>query len=364
MKKMLLTVAGHQIQINSFNAELDANFKNLYAAYFGSGTCEWDKLNMAAKCFFQQNWGRREFNKAHDDYFGNFIPIWEQFFLSRRFSEAENIWRQALTPALELVGEMGCDGIHKGTPYYFSGMTAIIRGNLEQGFLLMHQAYEEDRATFDTKIPNNPALAFVTLDFGNERQAFRDWVLDHARFLESSINAYVALYNREFSLDSFRRHFLSPEDNIERAIYFVYILARIKTLWEIREQPGRVLRSDFAGELVMDVLFGLIRGIEDSIVNRNPNNSNGMYGAQVKYLAESAGCSFSTSLTGIYDFKEKDLDDFLTERLAIHRGNIVQDKQTDILITYAIRNNAGHMIVPSKIVRDYFETIIQACLNV
>ena len=58
--------------------------------------------------------------------------------------------------------------IHKGTPYYFLGVTAILNNDLENGFLAMHQALKEDYRLTQSETPQKPAYWFVTLDYPHD----------------------------------------------------------------------------------------------------------------------------------------------------------------------------------------------------
>ncbi len=46
--------------------------------------------------------------------------------------------------------------LHKGTGYYFAGVRDIALGNLDRGFLYMHQAAEEDRMSVGGFLPPDP----------------------------------------------------------------------------------------------------------------------------------------------------------------------------------------------------------------
>ena len=119
--------------------------------------------------FFGQN---IDDDKTHDPFFGSFTIIWRFFLHQGRFRACELVWDLALKIAYEWEDKHG-KRIHKGTPYYFWGVTCILNGDLEKGFLLMHQALEEDKKTFDVDSPTTPAYAFVTLDYEKQDQFFR-----------------------------------------------------------------------------------------------------------------------------------------------------------------------------------------------
>jgi hypothetical protein len=68
----------------------------------------------------------------HDVFFSHFTPIWNDLLIRRRYTEAEEIWHIALSIAN--TWEKTHSPIHKGTPYYFLGVSQILNNNLEDGF--------------------------------------------------------------------------------------------------------------------------------------------------------------------------------------------------------------------------------------
>jgi hypothetical protein len=62
-------------------------------------------------------------------------------------------------------------------------MTVLLRGDLDHGYLLIHQAVLEDIETSGQPRPNTPGYALVSLDYNRVEQAFRQWVMAQAEFL-------------------------------------------------------------------------------------------------------------------------------------------------------------------------------------
>jgi hypothetical protein len=171
---------------------MDQRFDQLYAAYFGNASFRWEEFTDAAMQYFDSNAGSPA---AAEAYFNNFTIIWNSI-LQRGGSleRAERIWEQALQPALRWERANAGHRLHKGTPYYFWGMTSLLAGNVDQGYLLIHQAVEEDIRTSGQPVPNTPAFALVSLNYKEEHQAFRQWVLQQMGYLFDSSSPNMLWY--------------------------------------------------------------------------------------------------------------------------------------------------------------------------
>jgi hypothetical protein len=178
--------AGGTIQnMKQLTPDLDAAFQDLYA------TGDWRCLEQPAIQFFTVNptaWD------AHDHYFEHFTGIWRRLLSAGDYSAAETIWQQAFAPVFRWEQANPNKRVHKGTGYYFWGMTALLRGALDRGYLLIHQALEEDKTTHGNISPSTPALALVSLNDSDPRQAFIAWVREQVVFLKDLLGNYTTTW--------------------------------------------------------------------------------------------------------------------------------------------------------------------------
>ena len=77
-------------------------------------------------------------SQNHDFFFQQFTPIWINLIQHSNYKEAEDVWQFALSIASRW--EVHNPQVHKGTPYYFLGVTQILANKLEDGFLSMQRA--------------------------------------------------------------------------------------------------------------------------------------------------------------------------------------------------------------------------------
>src|SRR6202030_4705672 len=95
-----------------------------------------------------------ENSQVIDSYFENYNGLWLHYMNMGKYGEAIKVLTvYALTIAWGWEKKTG-KRLHKGTPYYFLAVSKIAMDALDEGFLLMHHALEEDKITFANKQPN------------------------------------------------------------------------------------------------------------------------------------------------------------------------------------------------------------------
>jgi hypothetical protein len=358
---MKYVLSGHTYEINSLDPSVDVLFMQLHAAYFGPNPIPWDQFNAVATKFLL---GTSPRSGPHDAYFNNFTIVWNYLLSTGRIDEAETLWEMALAPALDAERQNPGHEIHKGTAYYFWGMTAILRGDIDKGYALMHQAVEEDVATTKTQIPDTPAYALATLNWQKQDQAFRSWVLDQAKFLEEKQKQYSALYSRSFTLEDFRQRFLAAPPSTENLFLFAYSIAR---LMRLGKAPQYTVQSRFAGQLFMNLFFDVLLTIEGALKAKNPAGKSFIDHAE--YLSQKAGDLMTNArLRELNSIFIRDFDSTLsslvsgTFRFPDHTG--LSRKQSNIAISYGLRNRAAHDVMPTPTMWHHFPEIMQILLNV
>lgn len=79
-----------------------------------------------------------------DDIFNGFGATWGLLYQIGQFAAADTFWEMPIGFAHQWEADRR-KTLHKGTPYYFRGMAAVMNGNIDRGFLFFHQALEEER---------------------------------------------------------------------------------------------------------------------------------------------------------------------------------------------------------------------------
>ncbi len=160
----------------------------------------------------------------HDQFFGLFTPMWINLMRRHHYFEAIKLWNLALGISLDWEINNKPTKIHKGTPYYFLGVSAILNNELETGFLAMHQAMKEDERHSGGRRPEAPAYWFTILDSSHQNQFFRQKVEAVASYLDDRLYEYSVNRGRLLRLHEFRRRFLRLR-YLSDEVFFFCLLA-------------------------------------------------------------------------------------------------------------------------------------------
>jgi len=358
---MSFVLNGRTITIFSFSEEINEFFLNLYSSYFGSKPFKWNNYINLIQNFLTTTPDR---DGIHNKYFNNFSPIWKHLLNNGQFSEAELIWQFALEPILIFEKNNPKREIHKGTAYYFWGMTSLLAGDLDKGFLLMHQAVEENVKTSKCDLPDTPAMAFASLNFQKLDQAFRQWVTHQANYLEKLIKIYSTKYSRNFTIDDFQKKFLNTSPNLDITFLFVYTLARLERVANV---PTNTLKSRFSSQLIINLLFDLSVVIETTTKVKNTTGKSFIHHAN--FLTASINQTLSEKQLGDInnEFKinfDSTLALIVNNLFTLPDGTLLSDTQTDIVIAYGIRNKGAHDVAFSEVISDNFLKISESIFNV
>ena len=358
---MKFVMGGRVFILEELDTAMNAAFLDLHRAYFSEYPLDWRNFEAAALEFFD---GAGASSSAQDAFFNNFTVIWRSLLNSGRLDEAESLWQMAVQLALTWERQHPGRFIHKGTPFYFWGMTAILRGDLDRGYALMHQAVEEDVRTSGSRYPDTPAFALVTLNYAKADQAFRGWVLLQAEFLAKLIKEYSVSYDGQLTLDEFRRRFLQNPPDRDTVFLFAYVLAR---LLRLKEVPDYALSNAFAAQLEMNLLFGIVLVIDSAIRAKNPAKEKLI--DHIAYLSRKAKLGLSKKqLRELNRRFRSDFDSTLSElldgRFRFADGSVPPVRATDLAITYGLRNRAAHDMSSVPTIWQEFRKICQGLFNV
>lgn len=351
-------IAGQQVILSVLGAPLEPLFEQFYAAYFGQRPLPWEELDAAARDYFDQH---PTSAVAHDDYFNNFISVWRLILSVGAFPDAETVWTRALQPALAWEQAHPGQRLHKGTPYYFWAMTAILRRDMDRGYLIIHKALQEDIDTTGQQTPDTPGYALVSLNHERTDQAFRAWVVLQAEHLQHLLDNYNATHNRRVTLADVRQKFLNNPPSTDTLFLLTYTLAR---LININDAPDHTRMNSFAGQLELNLLFDVTLVIDNAIKDKNPA---GQYFSQhAQHLLAQAGDALTinqlqTDVNGQFrnDF-DATLQAALDGAFTLQSGVALSRLQCDAALAYGIRNHGAHNTGTATTIWQRFPEVQQA----
>ena len=340
---------------------MDESIMKLHETFLGSNAYDWSNMEKSAIDFF--NTPQINCND-HDNYFSSFTLLWKRWLLQGQFDQAEKIWQMALRPAQKWEANNPNRFIHKGTAYYFWGMTAILRGDIDKGYALMHQAVEEDKRTSGQPFPKSPATDLVTLNTTEENQAFRDWVLEQGKFLNKFLESYRGTYQKQLKLEELQIRYLANPPSIDAGFLFAYVLGRLVKLSSV---PKFALRNDFVSQLQLNLLFDLTLVIDAAIKAHNKTEET--FVKHAAFLSNQAnlginkqqlGAEINVSLKKSYDIV---LNGIVNDDYILNNGVQVVGLRKDLAVTYGIRNRGAHNISYCYTVRHRFDELLQSLFN-
>jgi hypothetical protein len=356
-----LILAGREIVTGVLGQPMDGAFDRLHSAYLGNAALPWEEFTTAALRYFDDNAGA---STAHDAYFNTFTVIWTSLMGLGRMDEAEHVWEQALKPAQEWEQAHPGQRLHKGTPYYFWAMTALLRGDTDRGYLLIHQSVDEDIQTSGESRPNTPGYALVSLNFNQVNQLFRPWVVAQAAFFNLFIADYSATYRRPLTIDEVKGRFIDRLASVDTIFLLTYTLARLKKLAEL---PSHMTNNGFAGQVQMDLLFDITLVIDAAIKEKNAPEWK--FSKHAGRLLVSAG--HQLEIEQLREINQRFKDNFDATLQAAINGTLTVDRNTalnrlqcDVALAYGLRNRGAHNIGTPPTLWQRFHALQQALFRV
>lgn len=355
---MRIVISGNIFELESINPDIDQAFFRLHSSFIGNDSLVLDNFNQNVQTFLNH-----EFTDSAlvHKYFQNFTIIWTYYRNQGLWDRAEHVWKIALEPVINWEIKTR-RRVHKGDPFYFWGMTALLKGDVDHGYSLMHQALEEDVLTSPDNYQNFPAYAFASLNYSKIDQAFRPWVIQEAEYLNTLIKKYCASRNRDFSLEDFKERYLDDRSNRDAIYTLSYTITRIDRM---KSLPPYLFNSPFANQLIQNLLFDIIKVIDFSLSKKNTGEWK--FSNQISYLSKKAG--FLINGRDIYTLGQNNstlnqkLKDLMADKYQFENGNFPSDLQKDLLITYLLRNYFAHLLTPKNLILDQFTYFQEAVFN-
>jgi hypothetical protein len=240
-------------------------------------------------------------------------------------------------------------------------MTALLRGDIDHGYLLAHQALDEDIRTAGQSIPDTPANALVSLNYDQVSQAFRQWVQEQAIVLNNLINNYNTTHSRTITIADVKKRFFETPPSIDTLFLLTYTLARIMKIDGI---PTHACNNPFAGQLQLNLFFDITLVIDAAIKAKNSGHWKFIDHAG-HLLAKAAQ---PLTIAQLQDISRKFLSDFdATLRAALDGTLTTQPNcaltrlQCDAALTCGLRNHGAHNTGTSATIWTRFHDVTQ-CL--
>lgn len=297
-----------------------------------------------------------------DAYFDNFTAFWTLRLQARQTGAASWIWPWALRPALALEASTG-KLVHKGSPYYYWGMTALLIDDLDMGYLLLNRAFEEDVRTHGSQSPGTPGYALATLDETVTANILHPYVLAQVAILQARLTSYRSYPHCALTMPDFRHRFLSLASMRQTVNMFSYSLAKSARFVSLYPE---LWSGSFPSQIALDTLFDLCLVVDEALRVKNP--SHRQFIDQCAFLATSAGLPLTKdmlrTLNGEFntDFA-RTLQYLLSGTVVPALGTSLHGLSVSVAITYGCRNRGAHALSSTGLTASEYDSVVGHVLN-
>jgi hypothetical protein len=358
-------VGEYPFSIEDIGQLMNQQFQKLYEYYLLGKNIDLNKFYNESSDYFDNNSSA----DTHDRYFNNFTPLWGLLLQRGLFFHADQLWQIAIEAAKKWEENQQNQNymIHKGAPMYFWGVTCILKEDLEKGFLLIHEALNEDRRNINSDdIQGTPAYAFITLNYEQQKQYFRHKVLEISQFLEQKLNAYQVSRGGRLTMSELKKKFLQNSHLVEQVILFVFELFHLKKL--LSENKQGLTHNIYGSMLMVQSIFTFSLLIDNIIKNKynNPDPHEQQFIDLLIYLSEKANLKLDKSK--LLKVKKMFTDDpsQTVEGLVNSRSILrtkIQPLGEDMALSYCFRNAAAHKIGDRPYIHVNFNNIVDRFFN-
>ncbi|MAT45323.1 MAG: hypothetical protein CL609_23590 [Anaerolineaceae bacterium] len=315
--------------------------------------------------------------KFQENYFNNFTPIWRGILGPLgNITLTEIFWLRILDPIYQWEEQNKPSRIHKGSPYYYLGVSFLNQNFVERGYLYCHKSYAEDKITEkennpdSDNLPETPSYLLLTTNDENPNQFYLTWVQEQAKFIQQLIDDFNTLYSKSFDQEQLRSKFLGNTELIEEIYLFSYITARIKQIFSSVFIWDKLLfesNNALSLQILLSLCFDLTKIIEKLIAIKEIQ-INGLiddtkkhrryFSYRLSFLKNGKDC-FSLDRVKIDKFnEERENASNLTIKNLLRDSFIFEDLSSaneidkTYLLALGIRNHYAHNTEPLEILGD------------
>jgi len=371
------------ININGFfdfDSEMTNQFNIFFKTYFINNKIKIEDSFKKNSCELFEKFSPRDRISLGDCYFNNFTIITGDLLNNHKYRDAFILWTGILDFVKDWEKNNPTKKLHKGTPYYFSAVSSILSNDFDAAMMAMHNALAEDKIN-NKNWQNMPAYSFLTLDYKNPNQHFKNFVDGMVGFIADRLDGtghekgrYKGHYKNKrggiITYDQFRSKFLDNQ-KIDEEIRFLFVYALIR-FWHLRIlHVNKVGDPLLAPVIFSNVIFLLLLVIDKLLCI---NFGNAYISGNLASLAKQEGWDNpSNDYIEDLDVNKKrdiDFDVWLKEVLGLggcnyktKSGRLLSQIESDFALAYGLRNFSAHTIRSQAILWQNYTEILQALLN-
>jgi hypothetical protein len=252
--------------------------------------------------------------------------------------------------------------IHKGTPYYFLGGVYLLSGNLDAGFLLVHNAIKEDvslATVTGNTVAYKKAPAYMFASLIDDPHNF---LFDLVTEMKQEVEKYILLYSpaiATFDFPTFSSKFLQNSRLEEEKFMFIYNLETL--IQQGKLSAPELVDNEFSRLRNLDVIFNLCL-IVDKVLQEHFGND--LISQNVIDLCREANWINQNDLEtvrtqiGFNDPPDMIVPKLLSLNLQFN-GSPLRLQVSCMLLTWRLRNYGGHNLKGQNIFVSHYWDIIR-----
>lgn len=263
--------------------------------------------------------------------------------------------------------------IHKGTPLFFLAKAFIEAGNLDSGFLLFHNALEEDKRTYP-RLPYYPqgyraapAYLFAGLNANNPNTAMRQDVVRMRTRMDRFIQNHNSLTGATFNYSTFDSKFIQNPALEEPKFFFVFTLMSILRNEDIMRP--QLVSNAFSKLRNTDTIFNLCLVIDRVFRELYPNvdyisQSVTRYCFDMSWVTEQTARRLLAQLN--YSPQDRNPDVLIPILMANglrYRGRATNPVMTNMMLAWHLRNYGAHNIGGSNVLVADYESVLDRLMS-
>lgn len=302
---------------------------------------------------------KKEKLHAQDIFFSKFSIFWNFYIDTKDFINGHKLWENLYKMALKWEKNNNKEKLHKGSLFYFWGANYLFSHAIDEAYILLHQAVNEDKRSQIKKKPDTPAFRFVTLE--EKGQYLGNYVKIQINFIEGEIQKYNVINQRNFTFQEFKVKFLES-DFIDEIFLFSFIISKYIDIVNIQ---SKLFNNQFTNLAFLSLIFDLTNIIERLLKVKSTKGDKFQ-----QYLVQ---LSISNNLNITQDLQnlnnniksigfENLLKNIIQNKYLINNKTKLTEIERNIYLSYLIRNHRAHNIssveVISKKQDDIFSSIL------
>lgn len=357
-----IPLTARTVEFNDLGGGITDEFVNLYRKFYTFGALTFDEnfISQSVKLF-------TDFNKDNmvalsDKYFENFTVITQQVVEKGMYRKAFELWNEIIQFAKGWE-ELNKKSLHKGVPYYFASVSAILSMDFDAALISMRLALAEDKLN-SQNYKRTPAYYFLTLNDEEPDQYFKYFVNEMINFLRDRLDGqggqqgrYKEHYQKSrrgiLTYEDLRKKFLD-NDNISDEIKYFFVYSTIK-FWRLRRLHKSRLKDDIIAPVIFSQVLGsILITIELLLKQKYPGLTS--LGNLIEKMASDKNwglsCIGNTLVERDRDFNVW-MDKYLDENTLLG----------DFIFVYGLRNFTFHTIESQQKLWKDFTKVLQSVWN-